>query len=61
MILAHLVRQVLPLYLERLSLNHLGHRDHQELLDLLEYQEEMGTREAKAIKEIQAKKGLKDF
>lgn len=56
--LAHLVHQVLPVYSERLSLEHLAHRDHQ---DLLGCQEKMDTREAEAIKEVQAKKGLKDF
>lgn len=39
--LAHLVHQVLPVYSERLSLEHLAHRDHQ---DLLGCQEKMDTR-----------------
>lgn len=59
--LAHLVPQALPWHLERLSSDHLGLKDHQEPLDLLDNQGEMDRREPGVKKEIQVREVLKDF
>lgn len=58
---ARLVPQVPPLYLGTLCLDQEGLKDHQVSLDQQDCQGEMDKREARVIKEIQAREELRDF